>query len=197
MGHFLQTFTFLDTTLVNSIFPECAMRALTQPRKWPMPVLAAVVAALTAVGPTLGADTELIGTYEFIGATVTYQDTGEVVPDVFGKEAKGFIMYGNDGRMLVLITYAGRPKPERTEKITDEQRIALYNTMQAYGGTYTFDGKTVQHHVDICWDEVRCGTTVARDIERNGDTLVLKTHPGPFAMNGRTVVNTIVWRKIR
>jgi hypothetical protein len=162
-----------------------------------MRMLAAFIIALSAYRPAVAADLELVGTYEFVSASVTYQETGEVVPDVFGKEANGFIMYGNDGRMLVLITYAGRPKPGRTEKITDEQRIALYNTMQAYGGTYTFDGKTVQHHVDICWDEVRCGTTVARDVERSGDTLVLRTHPGPFAMDGRIVVNTIVWRKVK
>lgn len=162
-----------------------------------MRFLAAFIVALTACRSALATESQLVGTYEFISASVVYQDTGEVAPDVFGKEAKGFITYDNDGRMLVLITYAGRPKPERTEKITDEQRIALYDTMQAYGGSYTFDGKMVQHHVDICWDEVRCGTIVARDVERNGDTLILKTHPGPFAMNGRIVVNTIVWRKVK
>jgi hypothetical protein len=100
-----------------------------------MRMLAAFIFALTAYRPAVAADLELVGTYEFVSASVTYQETGEVVPDIFGKEANGFIMYGNDGRMLVLITYAGRPKPGRTENITDEQRIALYNTRQKDGAT--------------------------------------------------------------
>jgi hypothetical protein len=79
--------------------------------------------------------------------------------------------------MLVLNTYGGRPKPESSEKMTDDQRIGLFRTMLAYGGTYTFDGKKIEHHVDICWDEVRCGTTVVRDVARNGDRLILHHTP--------------------
>jgi hypothetical protein len=155
---------------------------------------ASIVAAEQAAA---AADFRLTGTYELVSTDIAYQDTGQVVPDIFGKSAKGFIMYGDDGRMLTMITYDGRPKPESIEKTTDEQRIGLYKTMQAYGGTYTFDGKTVRHHVDICWDELRCGTRVARDVERNGDMITLKTQPAPFSGNGRIAVTTLVWRKVK
>jgi hypothetical protein len=143
------------------------------------------------------AEIELPGTYELISVSVNYLDTGEIIPDIFGKAPKGFVTYGADGRMLAMITYSNRPKPESIEKTTDEQRIALYKTMQAYGGTYTFDGKTVRHKVDICWDEVRCGTIVTRDIEQDGDKLIYKTYPAPFSANGRMAVTTLVWRRVK
>jgi Lipocalin-like domain len=72
-----------------------------------------------AVAPALislsafGAEIELTGTYELISASGKYLDTGEVIPDIYGKNAKGFIMYGTDGRMLGMVTYANRPKPEK------------------------------------------------------------------------------------
>jgi hypothetical protein len=125
----------------------------------------AFAVALTTA-PASAAEVDLIGTYELLGASVNFLDTGEVIPDIFGKTPKGFVTFGPEGRMLAVVTNSGRPKPESIQKTTDEQRIALYKTMQAYGGTYTFDGKTVVIKVDICWDEVRCGTTVARDAEQ-------------------------------
>jgi hypothetical protein len=137
--------------------------------------LRAVALATTLISlPALAAEDELAGTYQLISSSTKYLDTGEVVPD---RNVKGFIMYGADRRMLVLNTYGGRPKPESSAKMTDEQRIGLFRTMLAYGGTYEFDGKTVAHHVDICWDEVRCGTTLLRDVTRDGDRLIYTTRP--------------------
>jgi hypothetical protein len=153
----------------------------------------AFVTTLIAL-PALAAEHELVGTYQLISSSTKYLDTGEVVPD---QNVKGFIMYGADGRMLVLNTYGGRPKPESYAKMTDEQRIGPFRTMLAYGGTYTFDGKTVEHHVDICWDEVRCGTTVVRDVTRDGDRLIYTTKPQPSPFNGRMIVVTLVWQKLK
>jgi hypothetical protein len=156
----------------------------------------ACISVLTSFS-ALGAEIELPGTYQLVSASINYLDTGEIIPDIYGKTAKGFIMYGTDGRMLAVITNDNRPKPESIAKTTDEQRIALYRTMQAYGGTYKFDGKTVEHNVDICWDEVRCGTVVARDIKQDGDVLVYTTRPAPFSGNGRLSVVTLAWRKVK
>jgi hypothetical protein len=126
--------------------------------------------------PALAAEFEVVGTYELVSSSTKFLDTGEVVSD---QSPKGFIMYGADGRMLVLITYGGRPKPESTAKMTDDERIGLFRTMLAYGGTYSFDGKKMEHHVDICWNEIRCGTTVIRDVVRDGDRLTYTTRPQP------------------
>jgi Lipocalin-like domain len=140
---------------------------------------------------------EVVNTLIFEPASVKYLDTGEVVPDIYGKNPKGFIVYGTDGRMLAIVTYANRPKPESIEKTTDDRRIALYKTMYAYAGTYKLKGNTVEHHVDICWDEIRCGTIVERDIEKDGDKLIYTTHPAPFSANGRLAITTLAFRKVK
>jgi hypothetical protein len=55
----------------------------------------------------------------------------DVVPP--SKNPKGYVIYGRDGRMLVLITHDGRPKPSRTG-MTDQDRADQYRTLDTYGG---------------------------------------------------------------
>jgi hypothetical protein len=157
-----------------------------------LPILAWATALISS--PALAAEFEVAGTYRLVSSSTKFLDTGEVVTD---PNPKGFITYSADGRMLVLITYSGRPKPESTAKMTDEQRVGLFRTLLAYGGTFTFDGKQMEHHVDICWDEVRCGTTVIRDVVREGDRLTYTTRPQPSPRNGRMSVATLVWQKLK
>jgi hypothetical protein len=157
-----------------------------------LPMLA--LAAILIPHPTLATAYELAGTYQLMSSSTKHLDTGE---DVSDEGAKGSIMYGADGRMLVLITYGDRPKAESSAKLTDDQRVALFRTMLAYGGTYEFDGKTMTHHVDICSDEIRCGTTLVRDVTVDGDRLIYTTRPQPSPFDGEMIVITLVWRKLR
>ena len=71
----------------------------------------------------------------------TIVDTGEVIPV---KNPQGYITYGNDGRMMVIIVRHPRPKPERIETATDQERADLLRTMTAYAGTYKFDGAKIE-----------------------------------------------------
>jgi hypothetical protein len=90
-----------------------------------------------------------------------------------------------------------RPKPESVEKISDQDRAKLFRTMTAYGGTYEFHGKTVQHHIDISWNEVWTGTTVARELTKEGDKLVYSSPAAPFSSDGKMSVVTLVWEKVQ
>ena len=139
---------------------------------------------------------ELCGTYRLISSARQILDTGQEV-EAFGKNAKGLIMYGKDGQFLALITNDGRPKPESIRAMTDQQRSDLHRTMSAYGGTYTFDGKKVEHHVDLAWNEVWTGTTVIRDVKEEGDRLIYTTRPAPFGGDGKMSVITVVWEKVK
>jgi hypothetical protein len=139
---------------------------------------------------------ELAGTYKLISSKRTIVGTGEVL-DTWGRSPKGFITYGNDGRMLVLIVTDNRPKPESVDKITDEERVKLFRTMTAYGGTYEFDGKTVRHHIDISWNEVWTGTTVTRELTKEGNRLVYSSPAAPFSSDGRMSVVTLIWERVQ
>jgi hypothetical protein len=68
--------------------------------------------------------------------------------------------------------------------------------MLSYGGSYEFDGKTVTHHIDICSDEIRCGTSFVRDVTADGDRLTYTTRPQPGPIDGKMIVITLVWQKL-
>jgi hypothetical protein len=175
-------------------FPKWAIALRLSPTAFfaGLPMLA--MATILISHPTLAAAHDLAGTYQLMSSSTKHLDTGE---DVSDEGAKGSIMYGADGRMLVLITYGDRPKAESSAKLTDDQRVALFRTMLAYGGTYEFDGKTMTHHVDICSDEIRCGATLVRDVTVDGDRLIYTTRPQPGPLDGKMIVITLVWQKLR
>jgi hypothetical protein len=96
---------------------------------------------------------------------------------------------------LIVWDKADRPNPENVKVITDQQRADLFRTMTSYGGTYKFDGHVVEHHVDISWNQTWTGTTVIRDVRRDGDKLIYTTRPAPFAADGKLSVVTLIWQK--
>ena len=163
----------------------------------PFTKLAIAVAAWLLVSSTaLAEEQEFVGNYQLIGATRKILDTGQVEA-TYGKSPKGLAMYGKDGHFIILITYDGRPKPKSIEKMTDQQRAELHRTMTAYGGTYTFDGSKVVHHLDLAWNEVWAGTTNIRDVKRDGDRIIYVTRPAPFASDGKMSVVTLIWEKLK
>jgi hypothetical protein len=146
--------------------------------------------------PVIGAEDDFYGTYRLISSTRTIVETGEVL-DTFGKHPTGFTNYGKDGRFMELIVYDNRPKPESIAKMTDQQRADLHRTMISSAGTYTFDGKTVQKHVEASWNEVWTGSTQIRDVRREGDNLVFTTRAAPSASDGKVSITTLVWEKVK
>lgn len=145
-------------------------------------------------------DEQLYGTWRIVSFTVTALATGETT-DPLGKSPHGFINYGRDGRMLVLIVSDKRPKPPDVARMTDQERVELFNklfkTMIAYGGTYTYDGKTVTHHVDISWNENWTGTDLVRDVKFDGSKLILSTRPAPSPIDGKLSVSVVTWERVQ
>ena len=116
--------------------------------------------------------------------------------DIFGKAPHGFISYSRDGRMMVLYVKDERPKPTDLAKMTDQERADLFKTMIAYGGTYTFDGKTITHHVDISWNQIWTGTDQLRNIRFEGRKVILSTNPQPSSIDGKMSISVLAWEKL-
>jgi hypothetical protein len=136
------------------------------------------------------------GTWRLVSFTRTVLATGETT-DIYGKSPRGFINYGPDGRMLVLIVSDKRPKPADLAKMTDQERVDLFKTTIAYGGTYSYDGKTVTHHVDISWNENWTGTDVVREVKFDGNKLMLSTRPAPASQDGKLITAVLTWERVR
>jgi Lipocalin-like domain len=159
---------------------------------------AILLALAFAVVPSIvqAGNEEIWGTYKIISATVHWLDNDKT-EDAYGKHPNGYITYGKDGRMMVLVAFDGRPKLSKPETATIEQRDQLYGTMFAYAGTYTYTGTSIEHHIDVSWNEAWTGNTVIRDITRQGNRLTYVTRPQTSPRNGRLEVVTLVWEKIQ
>jgi len=158
--------------------------------------LAVVIALLLFASLAYAADDDIVGTYRLISANRVILETGDS-EDSYGKNPIGFMTYDRNGRMMGMIVFSDRPKAESLDKMTDQQRADLFRTMIAYGGTYTFRGNSIEHHIDISWNELWTGTTVIRDIKKEGDRLVYTTKPAPFPRDGKLSINTLVWEKVK
>src|SRR5262245_22637993 len=124
--------------------------------------------------PVFAGENELAGTYRLVVEQRQIVDTGEIVPV---KNPQGYIMYGNDGRMIAIVVRAPRPKPESIEKTTDQERADLFRTMTAYAGTYKVDGTKGEDHSDLSWSECWRGTTQGGAGKLDGERPVSHSPP--------------------
>ena len=127
---------------------------------------------------------------------------GEEIPsgaraDVMGPHPTGYINYGADGRMIVIIVGTGRSKPAGPVA-TPAEAEALLRSMLAYAGTYTVDthAKTVTHQIDVSWDESRTGGSFVRNYHLEGDRLTLVTPASTDPASGRKTVRTVTWERV-
>lgn len=158
-------------------------------------LLVVLVLVLFVSASALAAD-ELYGTWKLVSWKRTIVATGET-SDVMGKEPKGYITYGRDGRMLCMIVADKRPNVPDVTKMTDQDRVELYKTIIAYGGTYTFDGKTLKHKVDISWNESWNGTEQVRTAKFEGNKIILSAEPTVGALDGKLRALVIVWERVK
>ena len=154
---------------------------------------AAFCASLLTISQAKSAGCDLSGTYKLVADQRLVIDTGEVVRVA---KPQGYISYGADKRMLVVIVREPRPTPVSVEAITDRDRVALFNTVTAYSGTFDCDASSVTHHIDLSWNGAWTGTTQVRSIKRDGDRLTYTAPPYHFFSDGRTSVGTLVWEKL-
>lgn len=69
---------------------------------------------------------------------------------------------------------------------SDEEKIALFDTMFAYSGAYTVEVDRVVHHVDLSWNEAWSGTDQVRFCRVDEQTLAYtSTLPRTRSTGGR------------
>lgn len=139
---------------------------------------------------------KLLGTWRLV-SYVGEEVVSGARSDVMGPHPSGYINYGPDGRMIVLIVGSERKKPVGPIA-TQEEAQELIRSMLAYAGTYTVDGtaKTVTHQVEISWDQSRTGTSQVRTYRVDGERLTLVTQPSNDPATGKKTVRTLVWQRM-
>ena len=112
------------------------------------------------------AESDLYGTWKVGDAGATEYPRG--------KAPTGYVSFGRDGRVTGVIASEKRPRPESVAKMTDQQRIELFNTMNAYGGTYKLDGNKLTYRFDITHNELGEQRASVREIKFEGRKLTIR-----------------------
>lgn len=140
---------------------------------------------------------QIIGTWKLVSYVGEDVASGARA-DVMGAHPSGYIAYGRDGRMIVIITGTDRTKPAGPVA-TPAEAQALLTSLLAYAGTYTLDtaAHTVTHHIEVSWDETRTGEAHVRTYRFEGDRLTLTTRPSRDPATGKPSVRTVTWERVR
>jgi hypothetical protein len=162
--------------------------------KWPSVFFAAVLSLATGAVQADPIPAELIGTWRLVSNTLEEIPSGTKT-DLFGPNPIGYIMYGADGRMMILQVRSQRPTPAGAA-VTPTEADALFRSLLAYGGTYTVSGDVVTHHVDISWNQSWTGTEQVRHFKFTGNRVELATDPSPDPIHGKMSVRRLVWEKL-
>lgn len=142
--------------------------------------------------PVIVDQNPLLGTWKLKSYVVTTAAGEHSTP--YGEHPEGYLSYSVDGRMQALGAANGRIVPTGASP-PDNERLALYDTMFAYAGTYSVKGGNVVHHVDISWNELWTGTDQVRLFEVNGNFLTLSARM-PDPVTGVENQYAVVWEKV-
>ena len=139
---------------------------------------------------------ELSGTWKLVSWKRTLVSTGETT-DYFGASPKGYLIYGRDGYTVCVMFRDNRPNIPDGSKMTEKDRAELYNTLIAYGGTYTFDGKTLKIKVDMSWNESWNGTVQVRTVKFEGNKMFQSAEPIVGSLDGKLRKLDTIWERVK
>jgi hypothetical protein len=113
-----------------------------------------------------------------------------------GHNPQGLLTYTADGRFHVINAPGERAKPKGPSP-TDAEALALFKGLTSYAGHYSVNGDIVTHHVEVSWNEAWTGTDQLRRYVLDGDTLSIIAGPALSPWDGRKVIATLTWERVR
>ena len=134
----------------------------------------------------------LLGAWQMTSWTYEIVETGEK-RDALGANPRGWIVYSPE-RVMVLVLKSDRKKPAGLVPTSDE-KLALYDTMFAYSGTYTVKSDRVIHQLDMSWNEAWTGTEQVRFCKIEVSILTYMSAPAKNPLNGNEVVHTVKFER--
>lgn len=141
------------------------------------------------------AEKDLYGTWKLVSLNSKNLETGQV-EQLRGKSPRGYVSFTPDGRFTGIIANEKRPKPESVAKMTDQQRIELFNTVNAYAGSYKLDGNKLTYTYDLTHNEV-AERASKREIKFEGNKLTMANEPAKAVSDGKMRQTTTVWEKVQ
>src|ERR1700728_5224052 len=97
---------------------------------------------LTCAGPQLG-------TWMLLSMETEDLETGQK-HNLLGVHPSGYLSYGPDCRMSVILVKESREGPASLVA-TDPESIELYRGLMSYAGSYSIDGDRLTAHIETSW----------------------------------------------
>lgn len=159
----------------------------------PLPAVATLIVALCLSAPRALAQVaaDLVGSWSLVSVTVS-RSGSEV--DLLGPHPEGQLIFGSDGRYVLVGVRANLPKFESDNRMsgTAEENRRITEGSVAHFGTYTVDpaGRVIVFHIRKStfpnWD----GDVQRRPFSLVGDRLTYMT-PGSFGYG----TSKVVWQR--
>jgi hypothetical protein len=138
--------------------------------------------------PSAGEDlaSSIVGTWKLTSFARKEVATGKTAA-TFGEHPPGYAYCTKGGRFLVFAVSQNRKRNEKADP-TDAERVELFKSMSAWGGTYKTEGNKVIYNVDIAWVQSWIGTTRTYQVETAGNKLTVTTPPFKSTVDGQDIV---------
>jgi hypothetical protein len=114
--------------------------------------------------------------------------------DALGPNPFGYISYTPDNRVMVFVLRRGRFRPS-TSRPTDLEKLALFDSMFAYVGSYAVHADRVVHTLDGSCNELWTGTTQVRLLSFQQDKLIYGTPETVDPMDGRLCTYRVTFER--
>jgi hypothetical protein len=161
-------------------------------------VLATIATGLALLQPVARAQSEgdartrIVGSWRVITYELEFQDGGErKLP--LGTSPRGYLVFGQDNRMMAYLEASGRKAPR-----SDEERSTAYRTLIAYTGKFRIDGDKWVTKVDASWNVEWVGTDQERHFTLDGDRLTVRAQWNPNPLyDGRMTRGRLTFERER
>jgi hypothetical protein len=114
--------------------------------------------------------------------------------DALGPNPFGYINYAPDGRVMVFVLRSGRRRPSANPP-SDAEKVALFDTMFAYVGTFEVQSDRVIHTLDGSWNELWTGTRQTRLVSFEDGRLVYTTPETVDPMDGKLCTYKVTFER--
>jgi Lipocalin-like domain len=129
----------------------------------------------------------IVGTWKLTSFVRKEVATGKSAT-TYGEHPSGYAYYTKGGHFLIFAVAQDRKRNEKIAAPTDAERIELFKSMFAWGGTYKTEGSKVIFDVDIAWVQSWVGTTRTYQVEVASNKLTVTTPPFKSTLDGQDIV---------
>ena len=156
-----------------------------------------VLSLLFPTGPALAQGdlaTSIAGTWRMVSHM--HKEVGsDATSNSYGQKPVGFMTITPGGYAHYFFVADNRKAPA-SANFTDAERVELFKTMSAGGGTYKVDGKKMTVRYDASWHQMWTGKELSTEVEVSGKVLTLRTAPFKRAADGKDVTVVSTWERV-